>query len=150
MLSRINMAKSSYQLHNGQATWLRSEQHHLQRKDVCMCIYSRCVCVCSPSCNLFRIRAGEWVYTPVCVIGIVSMCAYLGSFNQRPIVRRYGGPVSLSFCSDKTACQHASHISHLRRTALLPTPHLTAAHTDSTLLQTSMILTPPEEGETKG
>lgn len=104
MLSRINMAKSSYQLHNGQATWLRSEQHHLQRKDVCMCIYSRCVCVCSPSCNLFRIRAGEWVYTPVCVIGIVSMCAYLGSFNQRPIVRRYGGPVSLSFCSDKTAC----------------------------------------------
>lgn len=46
MLSRINMAKSSYQLHNGQATWLRSEQHHLQRKDVCMCIYSRCVCVC--------------------------------------------------------------------------------------------------------
>lgn len=46
MLSRINMAKSSYQLHNGQATWLRSEQHHQQRKDVCMCIYSRCVCVC--------------------------------------------------------------------------------------------------------
>lgn len=27
----------------------------------------------------------------------------------------------------------------------LSSPHLTAAHTDSTLLQTSMTLTPPEE-----
>lgn len=58
MLSRINMAKSSYQLHNGQATQLRSKQHHLQCGCMfifCMRLYlqfiyhlwgSMCVCVC--------------------------------------------------------------------------------------------------------
>lgn len=65
MLSRINMAKSSYQLHNGQATWLRSKQQHPQREDVCMHIY--CMCVCAPTCFLFIICAGACVYTSVCV-----------------------------------------------------------------------------------
>lgn len=72
MLSRINMAKSSYQLYNGQATWLRSKQHNLQWVDVCMCIYS--MCVYSPSCNLFRIWAGECVCTLLCVLLEVWVC----------------------------------------------------------------------------
>ena len=53
MLSKINMeAKSYYQLHNGQATWLRSKQHHppTQQEDVCMHIYCMCVCVCVCAC----------------------------------------------------------------------------------------------------
>ena len=76
MLSKINMeAKSYYQLHNGQVTWLRSKQHHppTQQEDVCMHIYCMCVCVCvcvhvcAPTCHLFIICAGARVYTPVCV-----------------------------------------------------------------------------------
>lgn len=58
MLSRINMAKSSYQLHNGQATRLRSKQHHPQWKH--MCVYA-------PTCNLFKICAGACVYPSICV-----------------------------------------------------------------------------------
>lgn len=93
MLSRINMAKSSYQLDNGHATWLRSKQHHSQWEDVCMHIY--CMCVYAPTCNLFMICAGACVY--MCVFGSVCMCVYPGSFNQRPIVWRCGGLVSFLF-----------------------------------------------------
>lgn len=96
MLPRINMAKSSYQLHNGQATWLRSKQHHPQWEDVYMHIY--CMYVYAPTCNLFIICAGACVYTSVCVVfGSVCMRVYPGSFNQRPIERRCGGPVSFFF-----------------------------------------------------
>lgn len=51
---RTNMAKSSHQLHNGQATWLRSKQHHRQREDVCM--RSLYVYVCSYMQFIYNLR----------------------------------------------------------------------------------------------
>lgn len=101
MLSRINMTKSFYQLHNGQATWLRSKQHHLQWGDVCRCIYSTCACAYLQF--IYNLRACMYTHFHKCVFGSVSMCVYPESFNQRPILRRCGG-LSLSFPSDKTEC----------------------------------------------
>lgn len=73
MLSRTNMAKSSYQLHNGQATWLRSKQHHYngrRMRGVHVCIY--CMCVHAHTCNLFIIDAGA------CVCTLVYVCFWKG------------------------------------------------------------------------
>lgn len=73
MLSRINMAKSSYQLHNGQATWLRSKQHHPQWEDVCMHIH--CMCVCSYLQFIYNL-CGVYVCTLlyVCFWKCVHVC----------------------------------------------------------------------------
>lgn len=52
MLSKINMAKSYYQLHNGQATWLRSKQHHPPTTGGCVYAYILYVCVLRPAIYL--------------------------------------------------------------------------------------------------
>lgn len=112
---------------------------------MCVCIYT--VCVCAPTCHLFIICAGARVYTPVCVffLGSVCMRVYPGSFNQRPIVGRCGGPVSFFFPLIKLCV--SMPVTYLIWDAPLSSPHLAAAHTDSTLLHTSMTLAPPEEDD---
>lgn len=67
MLSRINMAKSFYQLHNGQVTWLRSKQHHLRQEDVCRCIYSTCACSYLQFIYNLSARVCVWRGVHVCV-----------------------------------------------------------------------------------
>lgn len=95
VLSRINMTKSFYQLHNGQATWHRSKQHHPRWADVCRCIYS--TCVCSYLQFIYNLSKCMHAHSHMCVSGSVSMCVHPGSFNQRLLLRRCGSPVSLFF-----------------------------------------------------
>lgn len=105
MPSRINMAKSSYQLHNGQATSLRSKQHHPQKVGFCVrtpppppslrFIYTLCGCVC--------VHFSIYLCVCLCVLEVCAWVCTEGSFNQSPVVRgggRGGGmrrPPSLSF-----------------------------------------------------
>lgn len=62
MLPRINMAKSSYQLHNGQATEVKTTALTM---GVCVYVFMYCVCVCShlPS---FLICAGVCTLLDIC------------------------------------------------------------------------------------
>lgn len=145
MLSRINMAKSFYQLYNGQATWLRSKHHHLPTEGTCVQVHI-CVCVCvgAPTCNLFIIWGAACTYTHMCVFGSVCMCVCPGSFNQRPIAGRWGDPVSLL---PQIKLSVSMPVTYLIWDAPLSSAHLTMAHTDSTLLHTSMMLAPPEEDD---
>lgn len=92
MLPRINMAKSSYQLHNGQATEVKTTALTM---GVCVYVFMYCVrvCVCShlPS---FLICAGVCTLLDICFF--LFFC-FFDSFNQRRVVKRCGGSVSLPF-----------------------------------------------------
>lgn len=140
MLSRINMAKSSYQLHNGQATWLRSKQHHPQWGG---CVYAYILYVCG-RCYLQFIYNLCGCMCVHCCMCVFWKCVYPRSFNQRPIVRRCGGSCLSLFPQIKLCV--SMPVTYLIWDAPLSSPHLAAAHTDSTLLHTSMTLAPPEEG----
>lgn len=102
MLPRINMAKSSYQLHNGQATEVKTTAPTIGGCVYALCTLSLFVCVCVRVCfhlPSFLICAG------VCTLLDMFLFIYLyfsDSFNQRHVVKRCGGSVSLSFFSDKT------------------------------------------------
>lgn len=72
MPSRINMPKSSYQLHNGQATWLRSKQQHPRRGDVYA--YIDYVCACSYLQCIYNLRRSMCVHFCVCVYVCVFEC----------------------------------------------------------------------------
>lgn len=86
MLPRINMAKSSYRLHNGQATEVNSTALIIAG---CVYAYILYVCLLLPAfiSNLYKC-----VYTPECMVGF-----FFDSFNQRCVVKRHGGSVCLFF-----------------------------------------------------
>lgn len=90
MLPRINMAKSSYQLYNGQATEVKTTALTMR---VCVYVFMYCVCVCShlPS---FLICAGVCTLLDICFF---CFFVFFDSFNQRRVVKRCGASVSLPF-----------------------------------------------------
>lgn len=99
MLPRINMAKSSYQLHNGQASEVKKTAPTIGGCVYALCTVCEWVCVCShlPS---FLICAGVCTLLDICFF--IYLYIFFDSFNQRRVVKRCGGSVSFFYSSDKT------------------------------------------------
>lgn len=109
---------------------------------MCVCIYT--VCVYAPTCILFIICEGARVRTSVCVF--LEVCARVcsgGALIKSP-EETWG--LRLFLFPQIKLCV-SMPVTYLIWDALLSSPHLAAAHTDSTLLHTSVTLTSPEEND---
>lgn len=80
-----------------------------------------------------------------CMCVFESLCTrvHRGSFNQKSCSEEMWGLRLFLFPQIKLCV--SMPVTYLIWDALLSSPHLAAAHTDSTLLHTSVVLTSPEE-----